>query len=1468
MRIAPVTAAALLGAAALLAPGRGVGQPPPAPPSAQPVVGVADDDVKLIGSAGGETWGYRLLPSSVISAATAAGPVEFAPQAGPGSAGPQLAVLRHTDQTGWQIAQTPLDEAGNPYRGMAPNPLSARLTPGGGGVLAGRDTTRPAADQDIVLHRDPGGRFRVLAEPPPDVLAPGEQLALDNGAGRVATAVYDSGDRTELLAAALGPAAETAVLHLAGGTWSREPIELPSGSEGDFKVLALAAAGPRDAWLLARTAAALGDGIVLFERSDGPSGPRWVRRGLGPSVFASESTPAEGVSGVAALGESAQPLTATTDGAWVDGQLVFGAATHDFTLFFDQNTARVSGSWCALPALCAGPLGVELSRRSGYRSFAWAGAGFGTRVITNPLDSREDEASNRGTWLRFDGQSFRRMPGAGGNFRAGGAFASADAGWLEGPVQIGAAAAPDRFRSWPVAMRTPLTDATPAPGSAPGALDAQALAVGPDGGVARYLPDRGWAREFLFSTPGSVSRASLRGVAWPEPGRAHAVGDMGSMWQWNADNGLWEPDPGAPIGFEGNLMDVAFAPGDPQRGYAVGKSGVLLAYEKSWEQQALPAGYEGADFTQIAFAGSQALAAAGRGLLVNDGGGWREDAGVKGLLDATRSGSPSIVAVAALPDGGAIAAGHETVLLRDSAGGPWRFSDQPLLDATVVAAAALRDGARVRAVVSVQPRLPYPQPDALPAPDPNVPAPIVPAFPLPADGYVLHETPFGWRDEQRTAFSGSGRDRPVKSDPVLSLLLDQSGNGWAVGGWSGEADSAGRGSSARNDAGRANRARVRTAGIFRYGAGAEPPAAVARSPVPLPAGPVRFAVAGHALCESACADLAAQGIAPDRSLLAALASSAAMSSGAGGVRALLYTGGRSPAGGATREAERYAELLRPEAGLAVFPALSSGDSAGGAGAFRAAFAAFAAPFGSAPAPPGVTTSGVPGAPPGPGARTHYAFDWDGAGGRVRVVVIDNSAGTLAASDPHQNPPEPQLPWLTSVLADAKGRGIPTIVMGSRDLNTRFTPRLNVAGDGDEVARVLVDGGASAYLFERPEENRVYRIPAGGAQTIPTFGTGTLGYRSPISGVIGNQPDLLFGDSGVMVLELDTAARDPLTNRVPAGVRLIPLIEDLSLEAADGTSIRRSRVALFRGLGRRPRAGDRWGRISGGDGNPDPPGSDPHTSFPPDQCLVAGCSTRIAPEYQFTSSDEDIGDFVRQDPASSNLRKPFLDGQGKVVTDPSSGLFCAFNAGTTTVTIRAGGFSYSQTVSVLGGSVQRPCGTRPLKPGRFRTPPTPTPGAPPPPPPPPASPPPVSFTPPAPPGPPPVSPPPATPPPSLPASALSPPILTPQPPVARVTTITPPPPPAAGRPLPPGGVGARVYQVEEKREEEAAIEESQAFSRYSPDGGPSPLPTLLIVLVAAAAGASIRGAARGRGVPRRHPAPIHVFSPHPRSRRRQ
>jgi hypothetical protein len=1469
--------AAVLAMAMVVArPGSGETATPPFGPL--PLLGVADSGMTLMGAAPagepGEAWGYRQLPLAVGRVRVGVRDLAFGAAVGP-VADPQLSFLRHTDASGWQVFDTPVD-GGLPYRGPTPNRLSARITPEGGGVLVGRDTDRPVAEQLVVLFHDPGGSWRVLSAPPPTALFPAgggdpaETLGEDLGAGAIAIAAVDEPAHTGLFFGPKGRPVADGIVHYDGSAWTREPICLGATSTPcappttHFEILAIDGTGLGNVWAIAEADPSLNRSTVLLERVDTPGRPVWVERPLAGSPFAERDNPGQGIAGAEPIGGAAQPLTVTSDGAWIDLTGTIGGAVRDATIFYDSGSDSATGSWCDSTP-CGAPLGIKLSRQGGYRSFAWAGGAFGTRIVTNPIDPGGGEDSNRGTYLRFDGSAFARMPGGGGNFRPGGAFANADSGWLEGPVEISAKTAPARLNPWPVSVRAPLTDVTTAPGAAPGAVGSAALAVGVDGSVLRYEPGHGWRREFLLSSSGSVNRSTLRGVAWPVRSRAYAVGDLGAMWQWNASDGLWIQDPGIPIGFEGNLMDVAFDPANPFRGYAVGKGGVLLDFGKGWDQAALPAGYESADLTSIAFAGSQAIVAAGRDLLVNDGGGWRVDPSAKALLDTVRAGSPQLFAVAGLPDGGAVAAGRDIVIERDGPSSSWRFSSQPLPGSTAIAAAAVRDGGSVRAIVSVVPQLTYPGADDIPQLDPNVPPPILPPFGLPGDGYLLRETASGWEDEQRTAFAASGDDRPLKSDPVLSLLLDSSGNGWAVGGWSGDADAAGRGSSARNAGGRSIRTQVRTAAVFRYGDGASAPAASAAGAVPMPAGPARFAVAGHAECDAPCADLVPHSIGPDRTLASALGVVAAMQGGAG-PRALLYTGNRVKGGLGTADAARYAELLGGQPGLPVFPALGSNDADGGfgAGEFQSSFAAFPAPFGSGPAPAGISTAGIPGAAPASGARTHYAFDSTGSGGTVRVIVIDNSLGSLAASDPHQNPPEAQLPWLQAVLADARAKDIPAIVMGNRSLNPNFTPRLNVASDATQVAQALVDGGASAYLFDRPEENRSLRIPAGAATTIPSFGTGTLGYRSPIAGAIGLEtPDALFGDSGVLVLEVDVSRRDPGTNRAPVGVRLIPIIEDLSLEATDGTLLRRSRPALFRGLGRRPRGGDRWGRASAGTGNPDPSGGNPYTQFPPDQCLIPGCSARLNPEYSFTSSDPDIADFVRQDPASTNLRKPFLDANDRVVTDNSSSLLCPFNAGTTTVTVSSGGYSYAERVTVLGGSVQRPCGTRPLRPDRFKRAAAiaPPPAPPPPPPTPPGSPP-LSFSPPSPP--PPAPPPPNPPPPPTPPPAPVDPFI----PLgiglaATVPAIVPPPPPPIVRPLPPGGAPARTFQVEEKREEEVATEESQAFSRYEQraiaryeEGGdgftvPPYLPAL--ILLAAIGGASVRG---GPGARRRvRPVPI-------------
>ena len=333
-------------------------------------------------------------------------------------------------------------------------------------------------------------------------------------------------------------------------------------------------------------------------------------------------------------------------------------------------------------------------------------------------------------------------------------------------MEISTRAAPHSLQPWPVALRAPLADVTAAPGGAPGAPRSGALAVGADGAVLRYEPGRGWQREFLLSSSGAVNKATLRGVAWPEPGAGLRGRRPRRDVAVERRRRPLDPRPGRADRLRGEPDGRRLRPRQPRprlRGRQ-GRRAARATARAGTRSRCRPAS-KGRNLTSIAFAGSQAIVAAGGDLLVNDGGGWRVDPSAHALLDRVRAGNPQLYAVAGLPDGGAVAAGRDIVIERDGPGAPWRFSDQPIVGSTAIAAAAVRDGAEVRAVVSVVPRLAFPPADDLPEPDPNMPPPIAPPFSFPGDGYLLRETGAGWVDEQRTAFSSSGDDTPAEERP-------------------------------------------------------------------------------------------------------------------------------------------------------------------------------------------------------------------------------------------------------------------------------------------------------------------------------------------------------------------------------------------------------------------------------------------------------------------------------------------------------------------------------------------------------------------------------------------------------------------------------------------------------------------------------------------------------------------------------
>ena len=219
----------------------------------------------------------------------------------------------------------------------------------------------------------------------------------------MAVAAVDEGGRTGAFFAIRGPEVEDAVIHFDGERWTRERVEVPAGSEQSFRVVALAAASPGSAWLAATLDPRLARGVTLFKREDtGGGAARWVERGLGAPLFSAAATPSAGIQDVRVLEDNSQALTATEDGVWVDGSLRISAGPRTFTLFFDARDGggRVTGSWCdavdpAGNAVCDRPLGSRLSTQVGYRSYAWGGDGFGSRIITNPLELGGGGDTNR-----------------------------------------------------------------------------------------------------------------------------------------------------------------------------------------------------------------------------------------------------------------------------------------------------------------------------------------------------------------------------------------------------------------------------------------------------------------------------------------------------------------------------------------------------------------------------------------------------------------------------------------------------------------------------------------------------------------------------------------------------------------------------------------------------------------------------------------------------------------------------------------------------------------------------------------------------------------------------------------------------------------------------------------------------------------------------------------------------------------
>jgi hypothetical protein len=1383
-------------------------------------------------------------------------------------------LVRYTSEGGWTLGPQFLDAEGHPLESfkpdqpsglIAPSPLAGQMTANGSGVLVGDAPEGPEkAMEQTVLVRNPGGSFQQTQPVEEALLREGETLFAAKRAPILAP-LEEEGGKAGALVAPFSEATEEAVLHWDGSKWTRETIEVPGASQKEkeasgFQVLAIGASAPGNAWLLAQPSATA-ETLALYRREEGVwkpvGGP--LRVGGEPLFVAGSTERSE-----------SQLLTVTSQGVWVDAERPGAHAL--VTVFFQPEGAEsgsITGSWCDVSSgeRCQYELPEDLpdDLPTGVsRSVAWANSSssspYGERVITGLKE---------GVSLRLEGTTFTRVLALGGSVAPedvgatfGAAFAEAKEGWLGSdpiPVHLTLAPAPKLLQNWSVPFRHALFAIAPEPGVAAAAAASEALAVGDSGEVARYEPGEGWLPESLLGPGGRHETPRLRAVAWPTPSRAYAVGDEGQMWLWRGETGLWEADPATPLNFRGNLLGIAFDPNETSVGYAVGTEGVLLRYGKTWTQEAgLPEAVKGADFTSIAFAGSEAIVAfhqnheQGRtgGLLVNSGSGWHIDEGA-----AAAMGENVPVTVAGLPDGGAAVATlgpAAEIFERSEPGSAWQATAEPLPPPSVAPSslALFRESGALRVIaagiapIGAEVEL---------APPPGFPPRLEEPAPVPSgtqERGVVRQTAAGWSDEEHElnlikeppVGPYKDYDTVYQPDPLSAVLVSANGaEGWAVGGFVQE-DKA-----------------LDTSDVERYQANpAEQPAqpGAKQAPHPVAAQPedVTLAVGGGAQCAAPCADRAKAGLGPDVWLSSAL-QRAHESDVAEGVSAFLYTGPRLATGqtnGAeppfpfSHELTRYAQLLAGSP-LPVYAAASPTDlNARPRGGTEASFLA------------SLRTAGLPQSALSTsdelspteqltqedttgGQAAYYAFSEHSSAdkGSVRVIVLDDSGEVGAV----------QLGWLKRQLTQAEIAGEAAIAVGNADLNAQIA-----AGNDPEAAAVasaLVLGGVSAYFYDSPEENSEAQLRLGnGVETpVKTFGSGTLGY------INAEKSDAQFQASGFLLVNVEVAKRgqgeDAHTNRAPVSVKLIPVIGELALEAEEGTLLRRSETALFSGLARRPRAGNR--SPTAGEPSPD---TAPYIQIP-SECTGSGCPPEsLRPVYTFSSSNPRVGNFVERNKASAEAKAVEVGPNGAPIESTgTSGLFCAYEKGETDVTISAGGLSATLVVKVEGGSLRRPCvppHPQPQPANQQQQAPAPPPG---PSPAPggaaPASTPPVVPLP-APPLPPAA----VTPPPPRPAALV--PFFFPGPPLSPVLAFVPPPVPTPARPTPPSGTSAvtspiEVAEKEEEHEEAPESVSNKAVAYLAPEHEPAPGYILGIVILAAFAGATARRRPR-RGRRELHVAP--------------
>jgi hypothetical protein len=1244
-----------------------------------------------------EAWAYGL---------SAAPPAEVGGARLPYTAeGDQLVLLRYSYGTGaaWQVADVLRNADGSPFTLLpaADDPrasVSGWMASTGEAWLALDETSQKEGVSPVfgLFHRAAGGGPFVLdaALDPAGasydkqlaaLVGAGAQLRLNEDANHQMYGVMTAPTKTATTLDGTSVTEGLSFAILSGGAWNvlhADPPPSYAPVAGDIIELDHAdMSSPDSGWATfgVTRASAPGTPLLLghFELDPGSSAPN---EGLSWTFNPTGVAPLD-LGGSLAKTVTVLPEAVRVFGneLWVKASLS-GGVNDPVVAELDATTGEATGpnsSWCSLPAgapSCDSPLDGDDPANVPEAVFGNVALASGSVFAS-------------GYW------STLATPGFGGTADT---FSSLNEGWLGGANAVGhwttapsnsSGAASSPLAQWPLPDRAPLTAVAAPPSSDTSSSAAQALAVGLAGTTLYYNATDGWLPAALPTTwefapaPAQTAHLNLLGVAFDGPTNAIAVGQYGAIVRWDGSN--WTEDPQSFALTQEQLNAVAFAPnGD---GWAVGTNGTILSYDgQSWSVEDPPPAEVGADITSVTVAGSTVYAVADGNLIERDiasGASWSE-LPASALPSDPAPATGALRLVAGLPDGGVVAGGVNELLVRDAGDEPFEYSAQPLQGVAVALSPFRQQGnGEIGAFVSIAP--PVISADG---------ANDVGGFPA-GDGDLVRLTASGWEDlsQSQAPVTSTGDpmdDGSVKADPVLAVASDPSGtHAWAVGGYAGTLAASGLG----NDDILAERSSGwYTASIWRYDSGGSAtPAQLSTATLSVPAQPntVSFAYFSSPECRWECsAVIDAQ---PDVNLSSAATQIAAYASQPGGPSfAVLGGNDRGPVDlqpgyDARSEYSRLPGLLAPLGNLPLYGVLGNLDHVNTVDdpsvtnpltPWADAFVDEPEPFGTGPAPSAVTPlSGGTAAGEDAGAvQTYYAFNASQNGGTLRVIVLDNSQGCLdpPASGQTGCQDGAQTSWLAGQLSSATSANLPVVVFAAEPLRATA----GGAADGTAVATMLANAGVLAVFTTNPSQlNQHYMVPANaaaGAAQIPEYEGASLGYQQT-------------ANNGVAwyFVSVDTAART-------VSLDAVPLVSSIALEPLRGLTVARSVTLQFSAIARRPLATiATYANSSTATGDNGFPGFDQYLQIPAASC---GSSPCVLPSYTFASSDPTIGTFVKASGPGSPY--PALSSAGTPIPDPTSGLFCAYNTGTTTVSITAGLLTYSLPVTVQPGEFGPPCGT--------------------------------------------------------------------------------------------------------------------------------------------------------------------------------